>query len=79
MLELYEAVRVSRHWQTSGHDFQFEHNFITITVTRMAAAYAIATVLRSYHFSPSWQTFTALARGKTTETATEVAYFMVSD
>ena len=39
----------------------------------------IATVLRRYQFSPSWQMFTALATGQTTETATEVAYFMESD
>ena len=51
MLELYEAV-IDRHLEASLTDiwkrnyFQFEHNFITMTVTRIAAAYAKATVLR---------------------------------
>ena len=39
----------------------------------------IAIMLRRYHFSPSSQICTALATGKTMETATEVACFMVSD
>ena len=38
-----EATRLSK----------FEHNFITMTVTIIAAAYAIATVVRRYNFSPS--------------------------
>ena len=27
------------------HDIQFEHHFITMTVTRIAAAYAIGTIV----------------------------------
>ena len=38
-----------------------------------------ATVLRPNHFSPSWQTFTALETGKSTETATKQAHCMVCD